>query len=70
MDPVLRIPAKPAGTDEIAIELYSKYKMTEDVKAELAHHFTSKLPKPKGNKLLLIGPKIGTTARLMEPHCS
>lgn len=43
--------------------------MTEDVKAELAHHFTHKLPKPTGNRLLIIGAKIGTMIRLMEPYC-
>ncbi len=60
----------PAGTDEIAIELYSKHKLTEDIKAELSHHFTSKLPKASNNKMLLIGSKVGITARLMEPYCS
>ena len=43
--------------------------MTEDVKAELTHHFTHKLPKPSGNRLLIIGPKVGTMIRLMEPYC-
>lgn len=39
------------------------------MKAELAHHLTQKLPKPKGNKMLLIGAKIGILGRLMQPYC-
>jgi hypothetical protein len=44
--------------------------MTSDVKAQLAQHFTAKLPKPHGNRLLIIGTKVGTPAKMMEPHCS
>jgi hypothetical protein len=33
-------------------------------------HLTSKLPKAHGNKLLLIGPKVGIVAKLLEPLCS
>lgn len=44
--------------------------MTEDVRAELAQHFTSKLPKSHGNRLLIIGAKVGVMGRLLEPYCS
>jgi hypothetical protein len=44
--------------------------LTQDIKAELAHHFTHKLPKPKGNRMLIIGARIGAMIKLMAPYCS
>jgi hypothetical protein len=44
--------------------------LTEDTKAKLSHYFTAKLLKSHGNRLLIIGSKVGVFARLMEPHCS
>lgn len=50
-----------ACSDPVSIELYSKEKLSADVKAKLSSNITSKLPKPEGNKTLIIGAKVGAT---------
>ena len=60
----------PAGCDQIAIELFSEHKLNADIKASLAGHLTSKLPKAQGNRILIIGGRVGTTTELLLPYSS
>lgn len=62
--------AGEAGTDEISIELFSEHKLNQDIKASLAGHLTSKLPKAHDNRVLIIGGNVGITTLLLLPYCS
>ena len=42
----------------------------EDVQAQLCEHFTVKLPKAHGNRVLIIGAKVGNMIKLLQPYCS
>jgi len=63
------LPARPAGSDELAMELYSEQHIDPHVKAQLEKYLLS-AAQGTNIKMLILGAKCGLTAELLLPLCS
>jgi hypothetical protein len=64
------LPQKPAGEDDLAMELYSEHHIDPHVKAHLSKLLLSAVQEGKPVKMLILGAKCGFTAELFLPYCS
>lgn len=64
------LPAKPAGSDDLAMELYSEQHIDPHVKAQLSKSLLSVVKQGTPIKMLILGAKSGLTAELFLPYCS
>ena len=64
------LPTKPAGSDDLAMELYSEHHIDQHVKAQLSKSLLSVVKEGTEIKMLILGAKCGLTAELFLPFCS
>lgn len=64
------LPQRPAGEDDLAMELYSEHHIDHNVKAHLSKLLLSVVQEGKPIKMLVLGAKCGLTAELFLPYCS
>lgn len=63
------LPAKPAASDPLAIDLYSEQNIDCSVRKQLSTHLTSTLPAGKSS-ILIVGGRCGLTAEIFLPYAS
>ncbi len=64
------LPSNPAGSDDLAMELYSEHHIDTNVKAQLSKTLLSVVKEGTQIKMLILGAKCGLTAELFLPYCS
>ncbi len=64
------LPKKPAGVDDLSMELYSEHYIDPNVKAHLSKLLLSVVQEGKPIKTLILGAVCGLTAEILLPYCS